>query len=92
VGLFQINHLRRPVFLYKVGTMTIVLLYIGIALIVGGWLTLAWFAAKQITAQKEYERLPQKWEEVRQNLIHKRQICRVAIIVGLLAIGIFLLL
>lgn len=45
--------------------MATILLYIGIALIVVGWLTLSWFAAKQMNAQKEYEKLPQKWEEVK---------------------------
>ncbi len=72
--------------------MATILLYIGIALIVIGWLTLSWFAAKQMNAQKEYERLPQKWEEVKQNLIHKRWICRSLIILGLIVIIISLLL
>ena len=72
--------------------MATILLYIGIALIVIGWLTLSWFAAKQMNAQKEYERLPQKWEEVKQSLIHKRWICRSLIILGLIVIIISLLL
>lgn len=72
--------------------MATILLYIGIALIVVGWLTLSWFAAKQMNAQKEYERLPQKWEEVKQKLIHKRWICRSLIILGLIVIIISLLL
>lgn len=45
--------------------MATTLIYIGIALIIIGWLTLSYFAAKQIKAQKEYERLPQKWDEVK---------------------------
>lgn len=72
--------------------MATVSLYIGIVLIVIGWLTLSWFAAKQINAQKEYERLPQKWEEVKQNLIHKRWICRSLIILGMIVLIIPLLL
>lgn len=72
--------------------MATILLYIGIALIVVGWLTLSWFAAKQMNAQKEYDRLPQKWEEVKQKLIHKRWICRSLIILGLIVIIISLLL
>ncbi len=66
--------------------MSTILLYFGIALIIIGWLTMSWFAAKQITAQKEYERLPQKWEEVKQSLIHKRWIGRGLIILGLMVI------
>lgn len=72
--------------------MATVLLYIGIALIVIGWLAFSWFAAKQMNAQKEYERFPQKWEEVKQNLIHKRWICRSLIILALIVIIISLLL
>lgn len=72
--------------------MAKILLYIGIALIVGGWLALARYAGKQLAAQKEYERLPQKWHEIKQELIHKRMICRCSIIAGLIAIIISLLL
>ncbi len=72
--------------------MVTILLYIGIALIVIGWLTLSWFAVKQIRAQKEYERLPQKWEEIKQSLIHKRWICRGLIIFGLILLIISLFL
>ena len=66
--------------------MATILLYIGIALIVIGWLTLSWYAAKQLNSQKEYERLPKKWEEIKKNLIHKRWICRSLIILGLIII------
>lgn len=66
--------------------MATILLYIGIALIVIGWLTLSWFAAKQVNAQKEYGRLPQKWEEIKRSLLHKRLICRGVVILGLIAI------
>ncbi|MCM1291708.1 MAG: hypothetical protein NC207_07245 [Bacteroides sp.] len=71
--------------------MANILLYIGIALIIIGWVTLSWFAAKQLRAQKEYERLPQKWNEVKQSLIHKRFIGRTIIILGLILILISLL-
>lgn len=70
--------------------MASILLYIGIALIIIGWLALAWFAAKQINAQKECERIPQKWNEIKQSLIHKRWICRCIIILGLVVIVISL--
>lgn len=66
--------------------MDTILIYIGIALIIIGWLTLSVFAAKQINAQKEYERLPQKWEEVKQTFTYKRWICRGLIILGLIVL------
>ncbi|MCI9607561.1 MAG: hypothetical protein HFJ94_05250 [Muribaculaceae bacterium] len=66
--------------------MATILLYIGIVLIVIGWLSLSWFAAKQVNAQKEYGKLPQKWEEIKRNLLHKRLICRGVVILGLIAI------
>ncbi len=66
--------------------MATILLYIGIVLTVIGWLLLSWFAVKQMNLQKEYERFPQKWEEVKQNLIHKRWLCRSLIIFGLIVI------
>ena len=71
--------------------MASVLLYIGIGLIIIGWGTLSWFAAKQLNAQKEYERLTQKWQEMKQKLIHKRWICRGIIMIGLISIAISLL-
>ncbi len=72
--------------------MTTILLYLGIALIILGWLTLSWFAVKQINAQKEYERFPQKWEEVKQALIYKRWICRSLIVLGIVVLIISLML
>ena len=66
--------------------MATILLYIGIVLTVIGWLLLSWFAVKQMNLQKEYERFPQKWEEVKQNLIHNRWLCRSLIIFGLIVI------
>ncbi len=71
--------------------MAIILLYIGIALIVGGWLKLSFFAIKQINAQKEYDRLPQKWAEIKHGFIIKRWICRVLIILGMVAVVISML-
>lgn len=72
--------------------MATVLLYVGIALTVAGWLALSWFAVKQISARKEYERLPQKWDEIKQTLMHKRNLCRYLIMSGLLVLIISLLL
>ncbi len=69
-----------------------IVLFIGIALIVIGWLSLSWFATKQLSAQKKYERLPQKWEEVKRDLTHKRLVCRGIIIFGLIVIIISLML
>lgn len=71
--------------------MSSVLLYIGIGLIVIGWLALACFAAKQLSARRQYERLPQKWEEVKHGLIRKRMISRGMVIAGLICIIISLL-
>ncbi|MCM1076656.1 MAG: hypothetical protein NC411_04765 [Bacteroides sp.] len=67
------------------------LLYFGIGLTVIGWLALSWFAAKQMKAQKEYERIPLKWEEVKRGLVRKRWICRVVILIGIIVILISLL-
>ncbi len=59
------------------------LLYIGIALIVIGWLALSWFAFKQIRLQKEYARMQQKWAEIKPGLVHKRALCRWLILAGM---------
>lgn len=72
--------------------MATILIFIGIALIIIGWLTLSFFATKQIKAQKEYERLPQKWEEIKQAFIYKRWICRGLIILGMIVLIISLFL
>lgn len=62
------------------------LLYIGIILIVVGWFTLSWFAAKQLKAQNQYGKLPQKWAEVKHGFVIRRWICRGIIISGLIVI------
>lgn len=72
--------------------MASILIYIGIALIIIGWLSLSFFAAKQIKAQREYERLPQKREEVKQAFIYKRWLWRGIIILGLIVLIVSLLL
>lgn len=61
-------------------------LYIGIGLVVIGWLTLAYFAAKQISAEKNYALQPHKWDEVRHSFITKRWMCRGIVILGILVI------
>ncbi len=71
--------------------MSMILLYIGVALNIIGWLSLSYFAVKQIYAQKEYERLPQKWAEVKSGLLQKRWICRGLILLGIIILCISLL-
>lgn len=71
--------------------MAEILLYIGIGLTVVGWFALSWFALKQIGAQKKYDRMPQKWAEIKQGLVHKRQLCRWVIIGGLVVVALSLL-
>lgn len=63
--------------------METTVLFIGIGIIIIGWLSLSYFAFKQIRAQKEYERLPQKWAEIKHSFVIKRWICRGIIIFGL---------
>ncbi len=72
--------------------MATVLLYIGIVLIVCGWIVLSLFAIKQMRAQKEYERLPQKWNEIKQSFIYKRWIARGIILVGMILLIISIIL
>lgn len=72
--------------------MATTLLYIGIAIIIIGWLTLSWFASKQINAKARYEKTPAKWEEVKSAIIKKRWAGRVTIVLGMIVIIISLIL
>lgn len=72
--------------------MATALLYIGIGLILAGWLSLAWFAAQQMRAQKEHGRLSQRSDELKASLVHKRWTCRAVILTGMVVIIISLIL
>ncbi len=66
--------------------MATILLYIGIALIVAGWLSLSWLAARRIQTQKELERLPQRREELKRSYANKRWACRAIILLGMVVL------
>lgn len=72
--------------------MNTILLCTGITLIIIGWLTLSWFAIKQINAQKEYEKFPQKREEIKSQLNRARWISRTIILIGMCVLAFTLLL
>lgn len=63
--------------------MTIVLMWIGIAVTLIGWLALAWQASKRLDAKDELEKFPEK----RRTMQLRRNYCLLTI-----GIGIFLLL
>ncbi|GEM_PF-3544629 len=59
-----------------------ILLWVGIALIVIGWVELARQSAKVITHRKENERFPEK----QKGMLYKRNICRLTMIGGIVMI------
>lgn len=63
-----------------------IMLWIGVGLIIFGWLALAYFSMKQLHAQKEYGNLTQAWAEIKAKYVHKRWICRAIILLGLVDI------
>lgn len=65
-----------------------ILLYIGIAVIIIGWLLLSWFSAGQIKASREYGQMPQRWAEVKHTFVVRRWIARGIIIAGLILVAI----
>ena len=67
--------------------MATVLLWIGIALTVIGWLALARQAAKRMAAKDELAKFPQK----RQVMILRRTYCLLTILVGILILVISLI-
>lgn len=84
--------LASEVFLFERNyIMATTLLYLGIAVIVMGWLSLSFFAGKQLSAQKHYERQPQKLGEIKQSTVCLRWISRGIILIGLMLIIISIL-
>lgn len=71
--------------------MTTLLIYAGIALVVTGSVALLLFSAKQKTAQMEQERMPHRWSEVKQGLVHKRILSRGIIVLGIIVLIISLI-
>ncbi|MDE6396050.1 MAG: hypothetical protein K2K84_02125 [Muribaculaceae bacterium] len=67
--------------------MATVLLWIGIALTVIGWLALARQAAKRMAAKDELAKFPQK----RQVMMLRRSYCLLTILVGILILVISLI-
>lgn len=67
-----------------------ILLYAGIGLIAAGLVLNLVFSAKQIAAHKEYERMPQRWEQVKLGYLHKRILCRLGMILGIVLLVIYL--
>ncbi len=72
--------------------MTTILLWVGIAIIVIGWLVLTTYAIRQLKAQKQYARMPQKWDEVKHDLMKKRMYGRLIIGAGIIVLLLTLLL
>ena len=67
--------------------MATILLWIGIALTVIGWLALAWQASKRIVHKDDLERFPQK----RHAMMLHRTYCLLTILVGVLILVISLI-
>ncbi len=59
--------------------MASILMWIGIILIVIGWLALSWQASKRLTMKDELERFPQK----RHTMVLRSNYCRLTIIIGI---------
>ncbi|MDE6310018.1 MAG: hypothetical protein K2L93_05940 [Muribaculaceae bacterium] len=66
--------------------MSTVLLYIGIGLILAGWLSLSWFAIQQMRVRKEYGRMSQRSDELKAILVRRRWTCRAVILVGMIVL------
>lgn len=68
--------------------MAIVLMWIGIGLIVIGWLLLGWQASKRLAAKDELEKFPQR----KQDFQKRRNYCWLVILMGviLLLIALFI--
>lgn len=68
--------------------MNSILLWTGIVLIVGGWIALAWQAAKWMRLKNELERFPER----RKEMLLRRNYCRFTIFAGLIIIMLSLVL
>lgn len=66
--------------------MAQIIVYIGIGIAVVGWLLLAWFAAGQIKAQKDYALAPHKWEDIKRGYVNRRWMSRGVILIGIILI------
>lgn len=63
-------------------TMASILLWTGIILAVAGWIAFAWQAAKRMAVKDELEKFPDNKNE----MLLRRNYCRLTIIIGILLI------
>lgn len=67
--------------------MASILMWIGIAVIIIGWLALAWQASKRLAVKDDLEKFPQKLKTMQ---LH-RNYCRLTIVAGIALLMIALL-
>ncbi|MCM1450835.1 MAG: hypothetical protein NC102_01055 [Clostridium sp.] len=70
--------------------MASLLLYLGIGLIIIGLIATLYFAFKQMSLEKEYERMPWKQQDMRTTYVRRRFYSRVIMIAGIILLIIFL--
>lgn len=63
--------------------MANILLYAGIGLIVIGLIATMYFAMKQLSVEKEYERMPWKQQDMRTTYVRRRFYSRAIMLVGI---------
>ncbi|MDE5791129.1 MAG: hypothetical protein K2H96_07880 [Muribaculaceae bacterium] len=67
--------------------MANILLWIGIIILVAGWLAFGWQASKRMAMKEELERFPEK----RRLMVLRRNYCRLTMLIGIVLMIIALL-
>ncbi len=67
--------------------MANILLWIGIIILVAGWLAFGWQASKRMAMKEELERFPEK----RRFMVLRRNYCRLTMLIGIVLMIIALL-